>query len=617
MKNKYFKNILFTLACGSLLSLSSCKDYLDVENPSTVSQEATFNSLSYSSSAVTAVYNRLMGDDGYGSRISTLYPNGGEDFRISGDYNGQDRRGISHYGVDVNNSDIKNPFLQLYNGIERANICIKYIPTSPLYTSGTAAEQAAMRKLYGEVLTLRAQFYYELIRNWGDVPAQFEPSADIPDLYLPKTDRDVIYDRLLEDLKVASDLVPWRTESGDPSTRVTKAAVKGLRARIALARGGYSLRRESQMMERKPDYRDFYQIARDETRDIIQSGQHSLNPVYENVFRSLHTGNRQDSNNELIFEAGAFGGGARTDSKLGYSNGLRINATSSFGQANGQLEAIPTYFYEFDQNNDVRRDVTIAYFEVDASNNKLLTTSIIMRDGKFRKYWTGIAGTNQTLGINWPLLRYADVLLMFAEAENELNGSPSAEAISAYEQVRKRAFVGNENKIGATPTSKDGFFNAIVQERLLEFGGEGIRKYDLIRWNLLAPKIQETREKLQAMVNGTGQYANVPRYIYFKPSPLLNSPTVPQEIASFDFYSAEFPDGKAPVNKVFYEPGLNTSTAPAGYTTRNWRAAVTQDHVNGAVRGFASQFQANRKELFPIHADIINQNYNLTQDYGY
>ena len=252
------------MAFAGLLTVSSCKKFLDVENPSTISQEAVFNSISYSNSAVIAIYNQLMGDNGYGSRISLLYPMSADDFKTSGDYNPLDRRGISGYGASPDNTELNNPFLQLYKGIERANICIKYIPESDVYNNGSEADKATMRKLYGEALTLRAQFYHELIRNWGDVPAPFLPASETPDLFLAKTDRDEIYDKLLEDLATAAELVPWRSETNDPSTRITKAAVKGLRARIALARGGYSLRREPQMMIRRDNYKDFYKIAMDE-----------------------------------------------------------------------------------------------------------------------------------------------------------------------------------------------------------------------------------------------------------------------------------------------------------------------------------------------------------------
>ncbi|PRY10920.1 putative outer membrane starch-binding protein [Pontibacter ummariensis] len=601
MNKKYIKSLFLPLALSGVVALSSCESYLDVENPSTISQEAVFTSVGYANSAVTGIYNSLMGDNGYGSRISTLYPNGSDDIRIGGTYNPLDRRGISGFGVSPDNTELNRPFLQLYQGIERANIAIKYIPVSNLYNNGTPAEQAAMRKLHGEALTLRALFYHELIRNWGDVPAPFEPSADQADLYLAKTNQDDIYDRLLDDLALASELVPWKSESGDPSTRITKSAVKGLRARLALARGGYALRRDSRKMERRADYKDYYAIARQETLDLIQSGRHSLHPSYEQVFKDLHTGASGGATNEMIFEIGAFGGNSKTDSKLGYSNGLRIDKSSKYGQANGQLEVIPTYFYEFGLG-DVRRDVTIAFFQIDKDDNKELTRLTLMRDGKFRKYWTSIDGTAQNMGINWPVLRYADVLLMFAEAENELNG-PTPQAIEAYEQVRKRAFAGNEESMGTTPTDKEGFFNAVVQERFLEFGGEGIRKYDLIRWNRLSSTIAETKTKLTALMNGEGRYANVPEYVYYNPTPVVNT-TVPAEVASFDFFGGA-------INKAMYSPA--PVTTPSGYTRVNWRAAVNEEYI----ATFAIAFEENKSELFPIYSGVLNQNYNLTQDYGY
>ena len=340
---------------------------------------------------------------------------------------------------------------------------------------------------------------------------------------------------------------------------------------------------------------------------MIESGQHRLNPSFESLFKTLHNSNRQDPTNEWIFEAGAFGGNARTDSKLGYGNGIRINANSSYGTANGGVTAIPTYFYEFDSIGDSRRDVTLAYFEVDGTDNKVITAAIDMRDGKYRKYWTSINGTNQTLGINWPILRYADVLLMYAESDNEINGAPSAKAIKAYEEVRKRAYTGHEDRIGATPTTKDEFFKAIVKERLLEFGGEGIRKYDLIRWNLLATVIDQTRANLRAFMLGEGRYANVPEYVYTKPNKLLNT-TIPAEIADFDLSGGD-------VSKVMFTSA--PADAPAGYTKKNWRAAVTEEYITGSRQGFALMFEPNKKELLPIYSGVLNQNFNLTQDYGY
>jgi hypothetical protein len=97
-------------------------------------------------------------------------------------------------------------------------------------------------------------------------------------------DRDSIYDQLLEDLGVASTLVPWRTQVATDE-RITQGAVRGLRARIALYRGGFSLRRNRQM-QRGSNHQAYYKIAKDECAAIMQSNQHDLNPSYESVFKN-------------------------------------------------------------------------------------------------------------------------------------------------------------------------------------------------------------------------------------------------------------------------------------------------------------------------------------------
>ncbi|WPV64933.1 RagB/SusD family nutrient uptake outer membrane protein [Chitinophaga sp. LS1] len=600
----FFILIIFATA------FSACKKYLTIENPSTISQDAVFTSVSNTNAAVVGVYAMLIGDNGYGNRISCLFPQSSDDFKTSGDYSADDRRGISTYGASAGNSDLPNPFNQLFKGIERANICIKYIPLSPLYNGGSATEQSQMKKMYGEALTLRAQFYFEALRNWGDLPAQLVPAADLADMYLPRTDKDSIYQQLLDDLAVAEELVPWRTESPDQNLRLTKGAVKGIRARIALAVGGYSLRTNPHVMARRDDYKKFYQIAYDECADIMaHPEQHSLNPVYENIFKSLHTSTRTDDAHELMFEIGAYGGNASTDSKLGYYNGLKHNTSSRFGGGGGGINVLPTYFYEFDSIGDCRRDVTINLFEIDANSQKIAVTAGVMTDGKYRRSWTSITGTSQNLAINWPILRFSDVLLMYAEADNEINEAPSAKAQDALLQVQKRAYVGHLERLPEIPTDKQGFFDAVVHERLLEFGGEGIRKYDLIRWNLLATKLTETRDKLRQFMNGEGRYANVPLYLYAKAA-TYNITNSVDETQALNLYGG-------PVSQVLFEPGLGVSSAPSGYTAKSWRAAVNEDYLTGARKGYAIYFEANKKELLPIPTDALNSNYKLVQNQGY
>lgn len=611
MKIKSIKTAFLVLAIGATITMPSCKKVLEFESDSNSSETQVFSSLNATNTAIVGIYNRLIGDNGYGNRLSCLFPLSADDFRTSGSYGPTDRRGLSMYGASPDNTDLIVPFTQLYSGIERANLCIKGIPESKLYTSGSATEQATIKRYYGEALTLRAQFYYELIRNWGDVPQRFKSAAYEETLFPTNGNRDETYDIILEDLKTAEALIPWRSQIAEyGSFRITKGAVKALRARIALARGGYSLRTESKLMERRSDYLKYYQIALEECRDIINSGEHKLNPVYENIFKTLH-GTRVDNERELIFEVAAFGGNSNTDSKLGYYNGVRFNSSSSYGQGGGGMNAIPTYFYEFDRR-DLRRDVTIGVFEINAASKKIINTLNNMTDAKFRKSWTAFnnTSTSQTFAVNWPVIRYADVVLMFAEADNEVNGQPSAQAIEELRKVRERAYGGTiPSDIPAIPTTKADFFTALVKERLLEFGGEGVRKYDLIRWNLMNSKFQETRAKLEELIAGTGDYANVPTIVYTKESN-YNLTSSKDEVASLDLFGGS-------ANTVLYQLGTVTST-PTGYTARNWRASLTRENqITSTSTGFAFYFEPNKKELFPYPKTALNQNTNMNQNFGY
>lgn len=365
-------------------------------------------------------------------------------------------------------------------------------------------------------------------------------------------------------------------------------------------------------MARPDDYKNYYMIARDECFDIMQHPeQHDLNPSYENVFRAIN-GLVDDNTHETIFEVGAFGANASTDSKLGYYNGVRIDQNSVYGRAGGGINMIPTYFYEFDSIGDCRRDVTIGEYEVDKNSNKVLNTLNSMTDGKYNRAWTSvIGGTSQNFGIDWPILRFSDVLLMFAEADNEVNNGPSAEALDALERVRRRAFTGHLDRMGIIPQDKEGFFNAIVDERHLEFGGEGIRKYDLIRWNLMETKFEEVRAKWADLLAGSGRYANVPEFVFNKPNAYHPDNNVNAEMQNLDLGT-----GNTLASSLFRPIDTDAST-PTGYTKIQWRSSVRQQDIDGSSTGFAFYFEPNKKELFPIPKDILNENYKLKQEYGF
>ncbi|MFN3487769.1 MAG: RagB/SusD family nutrient uptake outer membrane protein [Emticicia sp.] len=597
MKNIFKKITILSLSLSLTgVAISGCKDFLEVQPKSQISISDAFSNVPNATNALIGVYDELMGDNGYGIRINMYYPYDSDEIIVSGNID-NGRRGIGRYQLLLTNAELRNPFLQLYRGIEKANLCIEQIPLMAAYTNGSDADKKELRRLHGEALTLRAQFLFELIRNWGDVPAPFTPAYKQTDLFIPQANRDETYAKIIEDLKTATDLVPWRTEAGVRNERITKGAVKALRAKLAMFRGGYALR-SSGKMERNADYLTYIKIARDECADLMaKRGEHTLNPSFEDIWRKL-TSFQYDPQGEIIFEVGAGGSNSNSDSRMGNYNGPSVNAASRFGTGGGGLLALPNYFYAYD-STDTRRDVTVTNYAIAATNIKSPRRLGELTDGKFRKDWRVplLPGTALNPGYNWPMIRFSDVLLMFAEAENEINGNPSAAAIAAFEEVRKRAFTNKSNPaIGKTPTTKAEFFNAIVNERFLEFGSEGIRKFDLIRWNLLAAKIAETRAKIADMKDRKGAFANVPRYMFWR-----NNGEEIQFLNSF------------------YKPTALT-TAPTGWTRLDWTQHLTGNLIDGVTldQGIARFFVTGKSELFPYdQATVDAYQKKLVQNPGY
>jgi hypothetical protein len=559
---------------------------------------------------VLGAYDPLSGDNTYGTRLSMYYPYDTDELIGSSGTFDTGRRGIARYKSFASNTEIINPWNNLYQGVERANICIDNIPKMALYTSGSSADTAALHRLYGEVLTLRAQYYYELIRNWGDVPVQFTASTPGQDFNLPNVDRNATLTQLIADLLVAEKLVPWRTQAGIVNERITKAAVKALRARLALQRGGYALR--DRVMTRPSDYADYYRIARQECADVMaRRGEHTLNPSFSDLWRGVNE-QRHDVANEIIFEVGMAGSTATGDSKLGYYNGPRMNNSGTYGSTQGAVTVVPTYFYAFD-STDVRRDITIAPYQITSTNLQSGVALNTIYDGKFRRDWhiPPLPGTNNYLGYNWPIIRFADVLLMFAEADNELNG-PTTAAVNALKEVRTRGFGGNATRaaLGLNTSTKSAMFDAIVNERLLEFGSEGIRKYDLLRWNLLEQKITQTKASINLLRTASAPYQNVPQYQYYR---VVN--------------------GVVQWARSFYRP--SPAATPSGTTRVNWRQGIDAAYVANLQpsgtsvtigtttvisigSGMAAEYAPGQgKELLPIPQTTLDTDPALKQNAGY
>ncbi len=593
----------------------NCKKFLKQDPITDVSDQIVFLDVASATKAVAGVYSRLIGDQGYGIRLSLYFPVDNDEMQGPTGNSDNDRRDIARYAATSGNAQIERPFNQIFQGIEFANICIDKIPKMDMYTSGSDQQKKQLQRMYGESLTLRAQFYLEAIRNWGDLPQHLLPAYALAseNPFPVRVDRDIIYDQLLNDLKAAKDLVPWRTDLsaiGDVlDERITKGAVKALRARIALYRAGYALRQDGNM-KRGANPNTYYQIAKDECAEIIASGKHNLNPNYKSLWKDNVCAHIvADPDGELMFQASAIGGTAAEDSKLGYYNGPTVNA---FG--NRSINVLPTYFYLFD-SLDLRRDVTCAPYIVAADGitktNQAITA---INDGKYRRDWITnptYLPTNaiQYFGLKWQMIRYSDVLLMYAEAENELNG-PTASAYDAINKVRRRGYGKPINTsdplIDLSGLSNALFFAAIVKERSLELGGEGLRKYDLIRWNLLNTAIAETKANLLKMSTLT---------------PLTN----PSYMAPYPIYciSAALPikmyyiTGTTADNSAFWKNSLYVTaptSTPVGTTSVTWLSAAI--NTTSLVR-YATGFTTGKSELLPIPQATRDANFKLTQNPNY
>ncbi len=606
-----------------LLLVNSCKKFLDQRPITSVSSDFVFADVASTYKALASVYSRLVGDAGYGIRVSLYYPVDNDETQGPTGASDNDRRDIARYSATSGNAQITNPFNQMFQGIEFANICIANIPQMTMYNSGTDQQKKQLQRMYGEALTLRAQFYLEAIRNWGDLPMHFTPASDsaLADPFPFRVDKDLLYNHLIADLKTAEDLVPWRNDVaniGDqPDERITKGTVKGLRARIALYRGGYSLRQNG-TLQRGADYLTYYQIAHDECNDIINSGQHTLNPNYRSLWKDQVCGHAvTDPNGELMFQASAIGLTGAEDTKLGYYNGPTVN-----GFGNKSINILPSYFYLFD-STDTRRDVTMAAYNV-ATNGSTKTGQAItaINDGKYRRDWVTnpvISPTSavQYLGLKWQILRFSDVLLMFAEAENEISG-PDAAAYNAVNMVRRRGYgqpINTANPAIDIPSglSKSDFFKNIVRERSLEFGGEGLRKYDLIRWNLLATALTEARANMTRMSTVTPMVN--PSYMAGYPAYCIAA-TLPVSMYYFSSTTSDNNNiGGLWANSLYKTAPAST---PSGTTKVAWlTTAIATAGTTSPVGRYATGFTSGKSELLPIPQPARDANANLTQNPGY
>lgn len=509
------KKILYYLAVAALaFNFSSCSDFLDLPSKSKTDSESVFSSIDKAEMAVLACYTGVWMQDAW------YKAQDGTDEMWSTESNSNARNYAANYVLN-DQSCPTGVYNTSYSSIERCNSCLKGLRGMSL-----SGDDETKRQIYiGECLAVRATCFLNLIRYFGDVPYPTVPVLDMSTFSSSRVDRDSIYDGIIADLQEAVKVLPWYSE-GFFSTpeRISKNAAYGLLARTALYAAGYALHWDlktydkSTLQMRRPldesRVKKLYTIADEACKAVVDKGENSLLSNFEDVFRALNEGGVYNPK-EVMFEFAEYGN--TTNDRIGYTNGLCIHASNTLYGKTLPLQLIqPTFYLSFDPN-DTRRDVTVGNYSIDNVGNDIAIPYGALNQGKWRCDWKAGARTaTLKTDVNWPMLRYSDVLLMYAEAENYLNNGPTSAAVSAYEQVRLRAFGGDRTKIGTTPTTYDAFFKAIVKERAFELATEGWRRTDLIRWNLLDETLAETKENTEKLAMREAPYDKVMTYRAYK-----------------------------------------------------------------------------------------------------
>jgi len=387
------------------------------------------------------------------------------------------------YQYDYTNVYIMGLWQQCYVGIERANMLIANIQKPVM-------DETKRQVILGEALFLRAYYHFLLVSNYGDVPLKLTPSTDVNSVSLPRTPAKQVYEQVLTDMKDAEAKVNTATVIGN-SSHVSKTAIRGMLARVCLYMAGYPLQDQSK-----------YADALNWAKQVVASNEHVLNTTYNaaitnSAYSQIFINESQDIYNvkECMWEADFYTNNNNTAywemGKVGTMSLGCNNLDTGFAGANIRTSI---KLYNLYGAGDYRRDWAIAPFSfvsttTTATRSYYTASNIIGREaGKWRRYYEPLSPAKQQYvnGTNFPILRYADVLLMLAEAENEVNG-PTATAYDAINQVRRRGYglpVAVVSAVADLPAglSTSQFKQAIMDERARELCFEGLRKADLIRW---------------------------------------------------------------------------------------------------------------------------------------
>ena len=612
---KTFYRILTVL--GFAVASASCVD-LTTETKSSFDESVVFSNYALAENDILGAYAAFGMQNSHRSRFLPWYGFNTDIEAYTTTTYSDGKLDIAAYDCAVNNKQLnvsEGPFASMYIGVERINLAIK-----GLRQYGNTSNDADMRYLLGEALTLRAVFYADLLKAYGEVPARFEPVSPST-IYLNKSDKDVIYKQILGDLEEAIPYLTWANGNSATSSigRMSRAFAEGLYARLALAASGYSMRPDegkvgtgnpgSVRLSNDPELQAgvLYEKALGYLEDCIEhSGNYLMD--YEQLWRDF---NNMDmtAGKEILFAYPFSNGRGRWNYHFAISNDTGTAWVGAGGRG-GDAGPLPYLYYKYGQN-DVRRDLTCVPWHwekgVDGVDRELPNGGAKWYFGKYRFEWMNTSpytGGNDD-GIKPISMRYSDVLLMAAEIANELGDLEKAKGYLF--EVRARAYKGHEGEARdyVNSLTRETFFDAIVDERALEFCGEFLRKGDLIRWNLLKTKLDEAKDELLAMRDRTGDYADLPDYVYY------SYDADGQTIRMYGLNPGETAyDTLGPG----WEPYLNTE----GELTKYFSTSETGGLTAKAATLYREGVDPEQHMYWPIsQIDLINSVSTIVNDYGY
>lgn len=532
MKLKY----LFFAALASL-GFTACSDFLDVDSVSKYDSEGVFGEKTEINRALNGVYAKLMSGDFYGDAYFTKFVFNSDVEFTTNTSDVATNNSFRRFDGNSTASDVEKFWNAAYSGVEYANNFVYYLERSPLYST----EDAEIMQMMGEAKVIRAMFFHDLVTYFGDIPFTFEPASVVENYVMPIVSRDEVYKTLIEDLKSIAPYMKFAANLSNGVERASKEFCWSMIARMAMHAGGYSLRPDTDnpanfgKMERPANYKELYKTALAYCDSVISSATHTLSLPYYRVFVN-ECNYVVNSNDDPIFEIPF---AKETSGNVGYVHGpkseLYEGSTSGdniWGEAKSSAALSAFYRFMFDPE-DARRDYLNGLWGYLYNGEPTISISYTVYNNKWSKLWStsGNPESAGNTGINFPYMRYTDVLLMYAEAANELNDGPTDAAKAALRQVRQRAFTNPEkidSYIESMSGSKDDFLKAVLDERKFEFAGENMRWKDLVRNNLLAENTYYNFLRyLVCGENGAGQsayqemveeYDGMPEYLDKLPS---------------------------------------------------------------------------------------------------